>query len=769
MKKITKNLIVAAIAVVVIAIGFVWAIIDFTGKLNTMLEQDTYEILNQTSYTQRIAIQSKIDSQFRFLTLIADQIATKENSLAKDGFEALNQIMNDDNFTAILLAGVDGVARLQDGQIVNLWEREYYQRALTGKNTISNPINSLLSGDRVIMFAVPIINKDTGTVDGVLAAQCKSETFDRLMIGDENTYSESASFLVNSTGDLVTHARCPHININQGSIQEFFSDTSIDQPSAINKILTEISESRSGRTSFNYNGSHHYISYQPTGLNDWYIFSMISSDAINSQAQDINSLLMWFSARISMAFALLLIYVFINNYFSEKAIKKQSAAVKATKQELDAVVSNVPSGIFRYTANDKAEFDFISEGVAAIWHMNIDDYRKQFNNTFFDTIQQGDLARVRAAVKQAIISQNSYAIQYRITNATNETRWVYCQGKFARDSEGDGWVYASVSDVTNKAKHEISLEENAKRYRILAEQSDGVLFDYSVSNQTIVHSANFYDKYMRDPHGVNFPESAIANGFIYHEDAGIIRALFDFDKPLKGIREAEMRLVDGGGNVRWAKTTLSILIDEEGRPVKAIGKINDIDKRKRHMEKLAAMATIDQLTGLTNKASATQQISEYLTSDDRDYCVLLALDLDGFKAINDTFGHLAGDSVLSDFAAILKRNFRSTDIVSRFGGDEFTVLIKNVSDKEFVFRACERIITEISSRNFGNEDQLAKVSTSIGIYFIAKFNTGFLTAYHNADSALYDAKSSGKSCYCVYDESAEQAKDEDESDFNELR
>lgn len=166
-------------------------------------------------------------------------------------------------------------------------------------------------------------------------------------------------------------------------------------------------------------------------------------------------------------------------------------------------------------------------------------------------------------------------------------------------------------------------------------------------------------------------------------------------------------------------------------------------------EELESLARIDQMTGVYNHKTFLD-IAENLALKNipNSYCYII--DLDNFKNINDTYGHLEGDEVLKALAEVLKEQTREGDLVGRIGGDEFAVLCRQVPEDEVACQIAGRILTAFQkrTRKYKNEDIFG---LSIGI---AGMNPGenIYQIMQKADRSLYQAKSSGKKTYCIYRE-----------------
>ena len=157
----------------------------------------------------------------------------------------------------------------------------------------------------------------------------------------------------------------------------------------------------------------------------------------------------------------------------------------------------------------------------------------------------------------------------------------------------------------------------------------------------------------------------------------------------------------------------------------------------------------DEMTGLKNKGSLTREINQYLLDPSKDEALLMVLDIDEFKAINDTYGHDIGDSVISQFGHLLSDKFTGDEIVGRFGGDEFILFIKDNSDIDFAIQTAEEIITHLSE-NIRLPNKNEKISLCIGMAIYNGKEKNYSELFKKADVALYQAKADSNINYCVY-------------------
>ena len=176
----------------------------------------------------------------------------------------------------------------------------------------------------------------------------------------------------------------------------------------------------------------------------------------------------------------------------------------------------------------------------------------------------------------------------------------------------------------------------------------------------------------------------------------------------------------------------------------------EIRQKNAEVDEFRDMARKDPLTGLWNRVHTEEKVNEYL-EERRHSGALIMLDLDDFKHVNDTYGHIVGDEVLKEFANTLDALTRENDIVCRLGGDEFIVFLKDVSYQSVVSEKVEQMIMTLEKR-IVLPDKDSHVCASAGVALAPLDGRSFNQLYQNADRALYHVKQNGKGSYHFYSE-----------------
>jgi diguanylate cyclase (GGDEF)-like protein/PAS domain S-box-containing protein len=199
--------------------------------------------------------------------------------------------------------------------------------------------------------------------------------------------------------------------------------------------------------------------------------------------------------------------------------------------------------------------------------------------------------------------------------------------------------------------------------------------------------------------------------------------------------------------------SISVVKDATGQIVNYIGLFSDITERKAAEAQIEFLAYHDALTELPNRRLAIDRMGLAFAFADRDEtkAAILLLDLDNFKAINDSFGHSIGDRLLKEVTESLRMCVRDTDTISRHGGDEFLILLANVSDNDAITGVTEKILEQLEN-TFLIEGKEISTSLSIGIAVYPDDSKDIDTLLKFADTAMFHAKEAGKNTYQFYSE-----------------
>ncbi|NJN76696.1 MAG: EAL domain-containing protein, partial [Synechococcaceae cyanobacterium RL_1_2] len=217
-------------------------------------------------------------------------------------------------------------------------------------------------------------------------------------------------------------------------------------------------------------------------------------------------------------------------------------------------------------------------------------------------------------------------------------------------------------------------------------------------------------------------------------------------------KDLEYRIIRSDGSIRWLRDRARVIYDDQGKAIRIDGIATDITDRKRMEDKLIHDALHDNLTGLPNRTlfmdRLNQSIKRIKRKESYGFAVLF-MDLDNFKVVNDSLGHIVGDELLISIAHTIQQSIRPVDTVARLGGDEFTVLIEDIKNDDEAIAIASRINEELTSPLYIQGQEIF-TSTSVGIAFSSPNYKDADEILRDADIAMYQAKDAGKSRYAVF-------------------
>jgi len=206
-----------------------------------------------------------------------------------------------------------------------------------------------------------------------------------------------------------------------------------------------------------------------------------------------------------------------------------------------------------------------------------------------------------------------------------------------------------------------------------------------------------------------------------------------------------------GGKRIWL-TTLTPII-EGGKVLHIVGSATDITERKKLEIELEKQANYDKLTGLPNRRLFFERLERYIVESERDNTqfALLFVDLDGFKDINDNYGHEAGDEVLTTVGQRILKCIRKSDTAARMGGDEYSALIRGIEDRKMISNIVQKIHKALQEvMHIGNNE--CYINSSIGIAIYPDNGTDSEILLRNADYSMYEVKKKGKGGFVFFED-----------------
>lgn len=429
----------------------------------------------------------------------------------------------------------------------------------------------------------------------------------------------------------------------------------------------------------------------------------------------------------------------------------------ASEQRLAHIADNINGGVISISTQLPLQILDVNNGF---WQLLGYEADKPQTTAFIDLLHADDTKKLMDMLADKKSGPVTNTMELRLRHKDGQWLPLLLRGTFSGDENAHRSIDCVVVDITEQKRMQEELEQEKERYRILLEQSQDIFFDVDTEKRQFRCSPNFLLKFGREATPLFNENGRPSNRHIIHpEDLPALNELRRRIRSGNPTAFAVMRIPTAEGRYIWCRVQAT-RISKQDAPLRLVGKIVDIDEEVRRRAELERRTQRDSLTDLLNKTAFRDKICAAMPAkpqQDRTDA-LLFLDLDNFKLINDTFGHVRGDAALLEASDALKRIFRNADAVGRFGGDEFCVFVRDITRAALKERA-EALLLELH-KFIEHDGQSVEITTSIGIYLFDGTEASYDVALHRADNAQYLAKQAGKNCYRFYDETPEAWTDE---------
>jgi len=411
---------------------------------------------------------------------------------------------------------------------------------------------------------------------------------------------------------------------------------------------------------------------------------------------------------------------------------------RRSNQQMQFMLENSPTAVRIVVDNgqkvlfaNKAYTDLLSLDLNNLHEVNPQDYY----------VDQKDYEDILESLQQGISIKNKL-VQLAIPDS--DCKWAlgsYLSIEYENQSAVLGWIH----DITEQLQAEESLRLQAS---VFDNAWEGILIT-DANNQIISINTAF----------------TLITGYQLNDVLGKTPEFFSSDQQDLQFYEQMSQSLQEDGHWRgevWNRKkngelyaeilARSVVKDKDNNITHYVSVFSDITEMKNTEKRLKSMAHFDQLTSLPNRVLLADRLSQNIAQSKRSHNLLAVcfLDLDGFKAVNDSYGHDMGDKLLVEVAKRLLGEIRTTDTVARFGGDEFVVLLTNVLDMNELDLAIKRL-NGIIVKPINIDEIEFNISASIGVTVFPSDNSDADTLLRHADLAMYEAKQAGRNRFHIFD------------------
>jgi diguanylate cyclase (GGDEF)-like protein/PAS domain S-box-containing protein len=308
-------------------------------------------------------------------------------------------------------------------------------------------------------------------------------------------------------------------------------------------------------------------------------------------------------------------------------------------------------------------------------------------------------------------------------------------------------------EITERQRVEVALRESEERYSLAVRAANDGLWDWNLKEGQIYYSPRWKQMLGYADEEITDSPNEWFNR-VHPDDITQLRT--NISAHIKGLSahfECEYRIQHSNGTYRWMLSRGMAVIGSDKEALRLAGSQTDVTLRKQAETKLLHDAFHDSLTELPNRAlfiDRLKHVIERSKRDSRSIYAVIFLDLDRFKDVNDSLGHLTGDQLLVATAHLLKSILRPMDTVARLGGDEFVILLEDIHDVSDVTRVSDRIQSKLMMATLLPNHTIF-MSASMGIVLSTTGYSRPEDVLRDADTAMYRAKENGRSRYEIFD------------------
>ncbi|MEX0832640.1 MAG: EAL domain-containing protein [Actinomycetota bacterium] len=446
--------------------------------------------------------------------------------------------------------------------------------------------------------------------------------------------------------------------------------------------------------------------------------------------------------------------------------KRIEDELREARAKYQALVEQIPACLYLdVPTGDTYNAEYVGPQLQDILGLSPEDWLGD-SRLWENSLHPDDRDEAIAEYERAIGLGGAHTQEYRMVRPDERVVWIRDDFTVIFDDDGKPqFIQGVMYDITEQREAVDALREAEEKNRALIEAIPAITYMDPLNEE---EDSIYVSPQVETILGCT-PEEWLGSGswwstHLHPDDYDRVWEVYVRYRETGEPMLQEYRMVRDDGRVVWIREQAAVLRDKEGKPWVVQGLMHDITDRKTAEEQIAFLAYHDSLTGLANRAMFEEMLEPALARARRnDLAVaVLFMDLDGFKEVNDTLGHQAGDQLLSQVAERLREQTRDTDLVARQGGDEFLVLLPDLEpgpggdfldSSDSAVKVAELMADRIHKAlraPFGVEDNEIHTAASIGISVFPVDSVDARTLLKNADAAMYESKKSQRGGYVVH-------------------
>lgn len=425
-----------------------------------------------------------------------------------------------------------------------------------------------------------------------------------------------------------------------------------------------------------------------------------------------------------------------------KARHKASLIVEENEKKLRQITNNINGGVIVLRGNNALAITYANDGFLELIGCSRTEFEASAGS-YLAYVHHDDLPALHEVLSK---EEKEVSLELRVLKADGLYIPVLFNCTIEEKATGEKVLYCVVLDMTEQNRLLEQLRVDNERTELILERVEEIFYEIDFRDKSISMSPSFSKKL-----GWGLPtkfELGNVDDFeaMWHTDPESLQKLHSSTRTMLSTKETQtvaiqLQVLPKRENI-WCEISQFPILSKDGTIISVIGLIKDINEQMEERNRLLERSLRDQLTGLYNKKAFEQIASEHLATMPNQNHALIFVDLDHFKAVNDTLGHLTGDRAICEAADKLKIIFSNYDVLARFGGDEFCVLVKNIP-LDTLRGKMDWLVEKLHS-DYSNGKETVRITCSCGVACTEDVGFDYTVLMDSADKALYAAKENGR-------------------------
>ncbi|MDO5845134.1 MAG: transporter substrate-binding domain-containing protein, partial [Methanocorpusculum sp.] len=421
--------------------------------------------------------------------------------------------------------------------------------------------------------------------------------------------------------------------------------------------------------------------------------------------------------------------------FVLRAKRKAGQAIEQNEMKLRNITNNINGGVVVLKTDEGLEITYANKGFLELIGCSQEQFDRNGHGSYLAYVHPEDLPKMRAAINS---NSKELSLELRVMRTDKSYIPALFNCTVGETNSGEIELYCVILDMTDQNRLMDELRIESRRTELILERVDEVFYDVNIREGRISTSVSFAQKLGWElPSHVDELNGEVLDR-MWHaspEDMAKLHSatkeMLESRKPVSTMMRIEAKPY--GGYI-WCEVMQHPILLENGDVASVIGLIRDIDKQVKEREQLVEQTRRDPLTGLYNKEAFEVLSSDALLQLPDKNHALIFIDLDHFKTLNDTLGHMTGDKAICEAADKLRIIFSNYDLVARFGGDEFCIFVKNIP-MDTLRGKLEWMVDKLHSEYRGDNGTV-KVTCSCGVACTLDSGFDYHVLMQNADKSL---------------------------------